>query len=115
MVVRVHDDPVFTRKGDNLYCDVPVTIVEAVLGARILVPGPQGELGLVVPSGTQSGQAFRIRGKGMPRLSGGGRGDLYVTVRVEIPRDLDARTQDLVRELGRLLPDAARARVGTGG
>jgi molecular chaperone DnaJ len=115
VVVRVHDDPVFTRKGDNLYCEVPVTIVEAVLGARILVPGPQGEVGLVVPSGTQSGQAFRMRGKGMPRLSGGGRGDLYVTVRVEIPRDLDARTQDLVRELGRLLPGAPRAQVGTGG
>ena len=115
IVVRVHDDPVFTRKGDNLYCEVPVTIIEAVLGARIPVPAPGGEAGLVVPPGTQSGQAFRMRGKGMPRLWGGGRGDLYVTVRVEIPRDLDARTQDLVRELGRLLPGAPRARAGTGG
>ena len=115
IVVRVHDDPVFIRKGDNLDRDVPVTIIEAVLGARIPVRGPEGEVGVVVPPGTQSGQAFRMRGKGMPRLSGGGRGDLYVTVKVEIPRDLDTRTQDLVRELGRLLPGAPRARVGAGG
>jgi len=62
----------------------------------------------VVPPGTQSGQIFRLRGRGMPRLSGGGRGDLYVTARVEIPRGLDARTQELFREIGRLLPPVPR-------
>ncbi|HEV8437758.1 MAG TPA: J domain-containing protein [Methylomirabilota bacterium] len=104
VIARVHDDPVFTRKGDNLYCEVAVSIIEAVLGARVAVPGVDGELAVAVPPGTQSGQVFRLRGKGMPRLAGGGRGDLYVTVRVRIPRDLDARTQELFRELGRLLP-----------
>ena len=64
---------------------------------------------LVVPPGTQSGQMFRLRGQGMPRLTGDGRGDLYVTARVEIPRGLDTRTQEMFRELGRLLP-APRAR-----
>jgi molecular chaperone DnaJ len=108
--VRVHDDAVFTRKGDNLYCEVPVTIVEAVLGARIPVPAVDGEMRLALPPGTQSGQVFRLRGKGVPRLSGGGRGDLYVTVRVEIPRGLDARTQELFRQLGPLLPGNPRAR-----
>jgi molecular chaperone DnaJ len=67
-----------------------------------------GLVDLVVPPGTQSGQRFRVRGRGMPRLSDGGRGDLYVTARVEIPRGLDSRTQDLVRELGRLLPPVQR-------
>jgi DnaJ-class molecular chaperone len=57
-----------------------------------------------VPPGTHSGQVLRMRGRGLPRLAGEGRGDLYVTVRVEIPRGIDARTQELFRELGRLLP-----------
>jgi molecular chaperone DnaJ len=108
LIARVHEDPAFTRKGDNLYCEMPLSIVEAVLGARVAVRGVDGEVDLVVPPGTQSGQTFRVRGRGMSRLSGGGRGDLYVTVRVEIPRGLDARTQDLFRELGRLLPPVPR-------
>ncbi len=109
VITRVHEDPVFTRKGDNLYCETRVTIVEAVLGARVPVPAVDGELHLTLPPGTQSGQVFRLRGKGMPRLSGGGRGDLYVTARVEIPGGLDARAQQLFRELARLLPGNPRA------
>ena len=115
VIAHVHDDHVFTRKGDNVYCEVAMTIIEAVLGARVMVPGVDGELSLAVPPGTQSGHVVRLRGKGMPRLSGGGRGDLYVTLRVEIPRDLDTRTQELFRELGRLLPGNPRARSERGG
>jgi DnaJ-class molecular chaperone len=109
VVARVHEDPAFTRKGDNLYCEVPVSLVEAVLGARVGVRGVDGDIDLVIPPGVQSGHVFRVRGRGMSRLSGGGRGDLYVTARVEIPRGLDTRTQELFRELGRLLPPAPRA------
>jgi DnaJ-class molecular chaperone len=105
VITRVRDDPVFTRKGDNLYCELPLTIVEAVLGARIPVHTLHGDVDLVIPPGSQSGQVFRIRSRGMPRLAAEGRGDLYVTVRVEIPRGLDARTQELFREIGRLLPE----------
>jgi molecular chaperone DnaJ len=108
VVARVHENPDFIRKGDNLYREVSLGIVEAVLGTRFSVRGVDGPVDLVVPPGTQSGQVFRLRGRGMPRLSGGGRGDLYVTVRVEIPRGLDARTQELFREIGRLLPAAPR-------
>jgi len=115
VIARVHEDPVFTRKGDNLYCEVAVALSEAALGAHVPVPGVEGELSLAVPPGTQSGQVFRLRGKGTPRLSGTGRGDLYVTVRVEIPRDLDPRAQELFRELGRLLPGNPRARSGRAG
>lgn len=111
VVTRVHEDPLFTRKGDNLYREVSLSIVEALLGARVPVRGVDGDMDLVVPPGTQSGQAFRLRGKGVPRLAGSGRGDLYVTARIEIPRGLDARTQELVRELGRLLPDSSRERA----
>jgi len=115
VIARVHDDPGFTRKGDNLYCDVPVSLVEAVLGARVSVRGVDGDLDLVIPPGTQSGQVFRLRGRGMPRRSGAGRGDLYASARVEVPRGLDARTQELFRELGRLLPSARRGASGGNG
>src|SRR6266446_1587633 len=104
VVARVHEDPRYTRKGDNLYCEVPLTLVEAVLGCRVRVRGVDGIVDLVIPPGTQSGQTFRLRGKAVRRLASDGRGDLYVTTRVEIPRDVDTRTQEMFRELGRLLP-----------
>jgi len=75
-----------------------------VLGGRVKVKGVDGSVDLTIPPGTQSGQTFRLRGKGVRRLTGDGRGDLYVTTRVEIPRSLDTRTQEVFRELGRLLP-----------
>jgi len=104
VIARVHEDPRYTRKGDNLYCGVPVSMIEAVLGCRIRVRGVDGLIDLVVPPGTQSGQTFRIRGRGVRRLAGDGCGDLYVTTRVEIPRGLDPRTQEMLRDLARLLP-----------
>jgi molecular chaperone DnaJ len=110
VITRVHEDPVFTRKGDNLHAEVSVSIVEAVLGARVAVRTLWGVVDLVVPSGAQSGQVLRIRGHGMPRLASDGRGDLYVKVVVEIPRGLDVRTQELFRDLGRLLPSPSSER-----
>jgi len=104
VVARVHEDARYTRKGDNLYCEVPITLVEAVLGSRVQVRGVDGVVDLAIPPGTQSGQTFRLRGKGVRRLASDGRGDLYVTTRVEIPRDVDPRTQEMFRELGRLRP-----------
>jgi molecular chaperone DnaJ len=104
VIARVHEDPAFTRKGDNLHVEAHVTVAEAVLGARVPVRTLEGPAELVVPPGTQSGQVLRLRGRGLPRLTSPGRGDLFVTVRVEIPRGIDARTQELFRELGRLLP-----------
>lgn len=104
LIARVHEDPRYTRKGDNLYCEVPVSMTEAVLGCRIRVRGVDGPIDLVIPPGTQGGQVFRLRGRGVRRLAGAGCGDLYVTTRVEIPRGLDPRTQEMFRELARFLP-----------
>jgi molecular chaperone DnaJ len=106
---RVEEHPYFVRKGDNLHCEVPITLAEAILGARVHVPTLEGEAGLVVPPGTQSGQSFRLRGRGLPHVFGEGAGDLYATVRVEVPTGLDARTQEMVRELDRLLASDPRA------
>ena len=112
---RVRDHPVFTRKGDNVHCEVPITIAEAILGARVRVPTLAGEAAVVIPAGTQGGQSLRLRGHGLPHVFGDGAGDLYVTVRVDIPTGLDARTQALVRELDRLLGDNPRMRAAPAG
>jgi molecular chaperone DnaJ len=105
---RVSSHSFFSRKGDNLYGEVPLTISEAVLGSRIQVPTLDGVASMVIPPGTQSGQTFRLRGKGVPRLNGNGRGDLYITCRVEVPRRLDSRAQELFRELERLIAENPR-------
>jgi molecular chaperone DnaJ len=101
---RVREHPFFRRQGEGTYCELPISVWEALRGARIQVPTPAGETVLVIPPGTAAGQVFRLRGQGLPRLAGAGRGDLYVTVRVELPRGLDSRTDELVRELERLTP-----------
>ena len=109
VVTRVAPHPFIVRKGDNLHCEVPVSLTEAVLGARIQVPTLEGSAALVLPPGTQSGQVFRLRGKGLPKLDRERRGDLYVAVKVLIPRGLDTRTQEIFRQLERLIPESPRA------
>ena len=109
VTTRVAEHPFFVRKGDNVHCELPVTVWEAIRGARVTVPTPQGEAVIVIPRGTASGQVFRLRGQGIPRLARDGAGDLYVTVRVEIPESVDARTDELVRELERLMPLTPRS------
>ena len=106
---RVAEHPFFTRKGDNVHCEVPISVWEALRGARIKVPTPHGEAAVVVPPGTGNGQLFRLRGQGLPHLARDGAGDLYVAIRVEIPDGLDARTDELVRDLERLMPLEPRA------
>lgn len=105
---RVREHPFFVRKGDGVHCELPIGLWEAVRGARTRIPTPLGEGVLVIPPGTPGGSVFRLRGQGLPRLADGAPGDLYVTVRIEVPTGLDARTDELVRELERLLPGPAR-------
>lgn len=106
---RVRDHPFFRREGEGVYCEVPISVWEALRGARVQVPTPTGEAVLIVPPGTPGGQVFRLRGQGLPRLSGDGIGDLYVRIRLQVPAGIDARTDELVRELERLVPLAPRA------
>jgi DnaJ-class molecular chaperone len=108
IVTRVRPHPFFERKGDNIHCTVPVTVTEAALGARIQVPTVDGPAEMRVPPGTSSGQVFRLRGKGVPPLRGGGRGDQYVMVKVVVPHPLNASAQELLRELARLVPEDPR-------
>lgn len=106
---RVREHPFFVRKGDSVHAEVPVSIWEALRGARIVIPTPAAAAVLVIPPGTAPGHVFRLRGQGLPRLSGEGPGDLYVSVRVEMPEGLDARTDEMVRDLERLIPMSPRA------
>jgi len=98
--IKVLPHPDFERKGDDLYRDVDVDLYTAVLGGEVRVPTLDGEVMLTIPPGTSGGRVFRLRGKGMPRLRNPQRhGDMYVTVRIQIPRDLTARERDLFRQL----------------
>jgi len=108
IITRVRPHPVLERKGDNLYVEVPITITEAALGARIEVPTIDGTTTMRVPPETSSGQVFRLKGKGVPHLKGGGQGDQFVTVKIVAPRNLDARSQELLREFARLNPGDPR-------
>ena len=88
--VRVHPHPVFRREGRNLIVDVPLTVAEAIRGAKIEVPTLEGRATLSVPPGTDSGQKLRLRGKGIAAPGGGAPGDLYVVVQIRVPKQLDA-------------------------
>ena len=108
IITRVQQHLFFERRGDNLYCEIPITMTEAVLGARISVPTAFGEASMIVPAGTQSGQKFRLRGKGIPHMKGVGKGDQFVTVKVFTPQNVDTRTSELFREIARLNPTEPR-------
>jgi len=112
LIVKVVPDPFFERKGDDLYCDLPITFAEAALGAEVEVPTLKGKVNLKIPAGIQSGQALRLAGLGMPHLKGGGTGDLYVRVKVAVPKTLTPRERDLIQELQRLRPENPRKSLG---
>jgi molecular chaperone DnaJ len=105
--VQVRPHPVFTREGDDLHIAVPIAIHEAALGAKIDVPSLDGPARLRVPPGTQSGQRFRIRERGVASR-GGRRGDLVVEVHLVLPKLLDERSKELLREFGRINVDDVR-------
>lgn len=111
ITVHVLEHPLFKREGDDIHVVVPVAIHEAALGARIDVPSIDGPARVRVPPGTQSGQRFRVRGRGVPSARGGNRGDLVVEVRLMLPRLLDERSKELLREFGRLNGDDVRRGV----
>lgn len=112
LAVRVAAHPIFTRVGDDLHVVLPVAVHEAALGARVDVPTIGEPVRLRVPPGTQSGQRFRLRERGVPSARDGRRGDLVVEVRLVLPRMLDERSKELLREFGRLNGEDVRRNLG---
>ncbi len=96
--VHVKDHHIFERDGNNLYCEVPVSFAMAALGGEVEVPTLDGRVNLKVPSETQTGRMFRMRGKGVKGVRGGGIGDLIVKLVVETPVNLSSRQKDLLKE-----------------
>jgi len=99
VAIRVARHPVFARKGHDLHRELPITLEEALLGAEVPVGTLKGRVLLTVPAGTQPGRTFRLAGQGMPHMTGGGAGDLYVKIRVVLPDALDDEASGLVRRL----------------
>jgi molecular chaperone DnaJ len=109
VIIRMGEHALFRREGDDIYITVPVTAVEAALGAKIEVPTIDGRSMLKIPPGTQSGQKLRLREKGVPSATKDGvRGDEIVEVKITVPMPRDERTKELLRELAKLNPEDPR-------
>ena len=95
--VRVKPHKLFVREGNDIHFEMPISYAEAVLGAKLTVPTLEGESEFSIPEGTQSGSVFSLRGKGIPQVHGKGRGDIYVTVTVEVPKSLNSKQKELLK------------------
>lgn len=105
--VHVRDHHIFTRDGNNLYCEVPVSFTMAALGGEVEVPTLDGRVNLKVPTETQTGRMFRMRGKGVQSVRGGGLGDLICKLVVETPVNLSSKQKELLREFEESLGGSA--------
>jgi molecular chaperone DnaJ len=111
--LKVRDDPQFRREGPEIYSDATISYLDALLGSSIKCPVVDGEVTIKVPPGTQPNQVMRLKGSGAPRLgSPDNRGDHYVTLKVEIPKDLSKEEEDLIRQLKELRDKKSRKKGG---
>ncbi len=102
IVIEVEEHPIFKREGSNLYCEVPISVVQAALGDEIKVPTLEGKVSLKIPPGTQPDRRFRLKNKGLQDVQGYGRGDLFIKARVVIPEKLNRKQKELLEEFARI-------------
>jgi len=113
ILTNVGKHPFLTRKGDNVYVTVPITVPEAALGTKISVPTVEGKAQLKIPAGTESGQKFRLRERGFPSLRNPSlRGDQFIEVKITLPKVLSEETKDLLRQFEKLNSDNPRKTMG---
>lgn len=112
IVTKIKPHPYFKRENDDILLDCPITITEAVMGAKVQIPTIDGKTLLSIPAGTQSGQKLRLKGKGIPHIKDRGRGDQYVIIKIIAPKDIDQKSKNLLEEFQRLNPYDPRRDVG---
>jgi len=98
ITITVKPHELFRREGTSVLCEAPITFAQAVLGAELEIPTIDGKVKYDLPEGTQSGTTFRLRGKGIPSINGRGRGDQYVTVYIETPRNLNKEQKEALKK-----------------
>jgi molecular chaperone DnaJ len=108
LVIEVKPHPFFERRGNDIYAQVPVTVSEATLGAKIEVPTIDGRALVRIPPGTNSGRTLRLREKGVPSARSGVRGDQYVEIQVVVPQPTDERVRNIMKELETVAPEDPR-------
>ena len=96
--ISVRPHTIFERRGDDIWCEMPLTFTQAALGAEVTVPTLDGKVAYTVHEGTQPGDVFKLKGKGVPHLNGRGRGDQFVKVTIEVPKNLSSRQKEILRE-----------------
>lgn len=97
LVVNVRPHPIFTRKGNDVWCEIPLTFTQAALGAEITVPTLDGDVSYSVHEGTQPGDVFKLKGKGIEKLGSRGRGDQFVKVTIEVPKNLSKEQKEILQ------------------
>jgi molecular chaperone DnaJ len=102
VVIHIKEHPIFQREDDNLYCEVPISFSLATLGGEIPVPTLEGKANLKVPAGTQSGQMFKLKGKGVANVNARDRGDLFARLLVEVPTRLNSEQRQKLEEFAAL-------------
>lgn len=105
IVIHVREHPVFTRQDNDLYCDIPISFARAALGGEITVPTLEGQAVVKIPAGTPGGKIFRLRGKGVPDIRGGSRGDLNIRLHIEVPKKLTPEQRRKLEEFAALCDD----------
>ncbi|MDR0913667.1 MAG: molecular chaperone DnaJ [Oscillospiraceae bacterium] len=103
--VSVKKHKIFERKGDDIWCDIPISFTQAALGGEITVPSLDGKVTYQLHEGTQPGDVFRLKGKGIPHLNGRGTGDLYIRVTIEIPKNLSQKQKAAIADFEAGLTD----------
>jgi len=101
--VNVRPHELFRRDGSDVFCHAPITFTQACLGGEMEIPTIDGKVKYEIPEGTQTGTTFRLRGKGIPNVNGRGRGDQYVTVYIETPRNLNREQKEALKKFSESL------------